>query len=152
MQDYIRINLNTMPPELRASVLDHYEKETRREVLATIDKMAAWLRGQDKSKSAWAMLLESEKVASASEIAHHYGMGVRAFNKLLHELGIQFHFNGKWNLHAEHQGKGYTSDLTFQLQRSNGNHLTKTRMAWTQVGRLFLYHTLCRHGIRPLAE
>lgn len=53
---------------------------------------------------------------------------------------------------SEHHGKGYTSSLTFRLQRSDGSEVEKLHTAWTQKGRKFLYHTLKRRGVLPLAE
>ena len=50
------------------------------------------------------------------------------------------------------ESKGYTSSLTFRLQRSDGSEVEKLHTAWTQKGRKFLYHTLKRRGVLPLAE
>ena len=66
--------------------------------------------------------------------------------------GIQYRANGQWVLYSEHHGKGYTSSLTFRLQRSDGSEVEKLHTAWTQKGRKFLYHTLKRRGVLPLAE
>lgn len=71
---------------------------------------------------------------------------------LLHLHGIQYRANGQWVLYSEHHGKGYTSSLTFRLQRSDGSEVEKLHTAWTQKGRKFLYHTLKRRGVLPLAE
>lgn len=65
---------------------------------------------------------------------------------------IQYRANGQWVLYSEHHGKGYTSSLTFRLQRSDGSKVEKLHTAWTQKGRKFLYHTLKRRGVLPLAE
>ena len=48
--------------------------------------------------------------------------------------------------------RSYTSSLTFRLQRSDGSEVEKLHTAWTQKGRKFLYHTLKRRGVLPLAE
>lgn len=66
--------------------------------------------------------------------------------------GIQYRANGQWVLYSEHHGKGYTSSLTFRIQRSDGSEVEKLHTAWTQKGRKFLYHTLKRRGVLPLAE
>ena len=81
-----------------------------------------------------------------------YGCGAKVFNRLLHLHGIQYRANGQWVLYSEHHGKGYTSSLTFRLQRSDGSEVEKLHTAWTQKGRKFLYHTLKRRGVLPLAE
>lgn len=72
--------------------------------------------------------------------------------KDLYLHGIQYRANGQWVLYSEHHGKGYTSSLTFRLQRSDGSEVEKLHTAWTQKGRKFLYHTLKRCGVLPLAE
>ena len=72
--------------------------------------------------------------------------------KRQHLHGIQYRANGQWVLYSEHHGKGYTSSLTFRLQCSDGSAVEKLHTAWTQKGRKFLYHTLKRHGVLPLAE
>ena len=74
------------------------------------------------------------------------------WDSLLGLHGIQYRANGQWVLYSEHHGKGYTSSLTFRLQRSDGSEVEKLHTAWTQKGRKFLYHTLKRRGVLPLAE
>ena len=86
------------------------------------------------------------------QIAKEYGCGAKVFNRLLHLHGIQYRANSQWVLYSEHHGKGYTSSLTFRLQRSDGSEVEKLHTAWTQKGRKFLYHTLKRRGVLPLAE
>ena len=88
----------------------------------------------------------------AMQIAKEYGCGAKVFNRMLHLHGIQYRANGQWVLYSEHHGKGYTSSLTFRLQRSDGSEVEKLHTAWTQKGRKFLYHTLKRRGVLPLAE
>ena len=90
--------------------------------------------------------------AMSCGIAKEYGCGAKVFNRLLHLHGIQYRANGQWVLYSEHHGKGYTSSLTFRLQRSDGSEVEKLHTAWTQKGRKFLYHTLKRRGVLPLAE
>ena len=82
-----------------------------------------------------AQLSDSDSLVTTTQIAKEYGCGAKVFNRLLH-------------LH----GKGYTSSLTFRLQRSDGSEVEKLHTAWTQKGRKFLYHTLKRRGVLPLAE
>ena len=51
------------------------------------------------------------------------------FNRLLHLHGIQYRANGQWVLYSEPHGKGYTSSLTFRLQRSDGSEVEKLHTA-----------------------
>ena len=97
-------------------------------------------------------LSDSDSLVTTTQIAKEYGCGAKVFNRLLHLHGIQYRVNGQWVLYSEHHGKGYTSSLTFRLQRSDGSEVEKQHTAWTQKGRKFLYHTLKRRGVLPLAE
>ena len=99
-----------------------------------------------------AQLSDSDSLVTTTQIAKEYGCGAKVFNRLLHLHGIQYRANGQWVLYSEHHGKGYTSSLTFRLQRSDGSEVEKMHTAWTQKGRKFLYHTLKRRGVLPLAE
>ena len=99
-----------------------------------------------------AQLSDSDSLVTTTQIAKEYGCGAKVFNRLLHLHGIQYRVNGQWVLYSEHHGKGYTSSLTFRLQRSDGSEVEKLHTAWTQKGRKFLYHTLKRRGVLPLAE
>lgn len=99
-----------------------------------------------------AQLSDSDSLVTTTQIAKEYGCGAKVFNRLLHLHGIQYRANGQWVLYSEHHGKGYTSSLMFRLQCSDGSEVEKLHTAWTQKGRKFLYHTLKRRGVLPLAE
>lgn len=93
--------------------------------------------------------LESPNAVPISLIAKDYGMSAIAFNKLLHDLGIQYKQSGTWLLYQEHAGFGYTKSSTY-LDEVTG--FTKMNTKWTQKGRLFLYQTLKANDILPLIE
>lgn len=99
-----------------------------------------------------AQLSDSDSLVTTTQIAKEYGCGAKVFNRLLHLHGIQYRANGQWVLYSEHHCKGYTSSLTFRLQRSDGSEVEKLHTAWAQKGRKFLYHTLKRRGVLPLTE
>ncbi len=65
--------------------------------------------------------LPPDSLVTTTQIAKEYGCGAKVFNRLLHLYGIQYRANGQWVLYSEHHGKGYTSSLTFRLQRSDGS-------------------------------
>lgn len=72
---------------------------------------------------------------------------------------VSYHAHERYTVFALHncthyyyESQGYTSSLTFRLQRSDGSEVEKLHTAWTQKGRKFLYHTLKRRGVLPLAE
>lgn len=117
------------------------------------DALLGLLQKKPPRRSSYeAQLSESNSLVTTTQIAKEYGCGAKVFNRLLHLHGIQYRVNGQWVLYSEHHGKGYTSSLTFRLQRSDGSEVEKLHTAWTQKGRKFLYHTLKRRGVLPLAE
>ena len=95
------------------------------------------------------LVLASPNAVPISLIAKDYGMSAIAFNKLLHDLGIQYKQCGTWLLYQEYAGFGYTKSSTY-LDENTG--FTKMNTKWTQKGRLFLYQTLKASGIFPLIE
>ena len=117
------------------------------------DSLLGLLHKKPPRRSSYeAQLSDSDSLVTTTQIAKEYGCGAKVFNRLLHLHGIQYRANGQWVLYSEHHGKGYTSSLTFRLQRSDGSEVEKLHTAWTQKGRKFLYHTLKRRGVLPLAE
>lgn len=112
-----------------------------------------WSEIADRTINMLEKIIEnSDSLVTTTQIAKEYGCGAKVFNRLLHLHGIQYLANGQWVLYSEHHGKGYTSSLTFRLQRSDGSEVEKLHTAWTKKGRQFLYHTLKRRGVLPLAE
>ena len=112
-----------------------------------------WSEIADRTINMLEKIIEnSDSLVTTTQIAKEYGCGAKVFNRLLHLHGIQYLANGQWVLYSEHHGKGYTSSLTFRLQRSDGSEVEKLHTAWTQKGRQFLYHTLKRRGVLPRAE
>jgi anti-repressor protein len=97
-------------------------------------------------------VLRSRGTMIVSEFAQDYGMSPRAFNKLLHESGVQYKARGVWVLYSKYQGKGYTKTTTHSYQHSNGLMGGRIQMEWTQKGRLFLYEFLKKQGVLPVME
>ncbi|MGN1339283.1 MAG: phage antirepressor KilAC domain-containing protein [Oscillospiraceae bacterium] len=93
-------------------------------------------------------ILNSKNSIPVTQIAKDYGMSAVAFNKLLHELRIQFPIRNSWVLYAEYADKSYTQSKTYQI----GEDKSVMHTCWTQKGRLFLYGILKEHGILPLCE
>lgn len=80
---------------------------------------------------------------TTSTIATDYGMSARSFNKLLHELEIQYKQGSIWYLYQEHKGNGYEA-ITYYQDRPT--------MKWTLKGAEFLYHKLKEKGYVPILE
>lgn len=97
-------------------------------------------------------ILNNKGLVTVSMIAKNYGMSAVSFNKLLHELGIQFNQSGTWLLYSKFQDKGYTHIEPFDYEDKNGNRQVKTRMKWTQKGHIFLYETLKKNNYLPMIE
>ncbi len=93
-------------------------------------------------------ILNSKNSVPVTQIAKDYGMSAVAFNKLLHELRIQFPIRNSWVLYAEYSDKNYTQSKTYQI----GEDKSVMHTCWTQVGRLFLYQFLKERGILPMCE
>ena len=89
-------------------------------------------------------VLLSGGAVHASVIAKDYGMSAVRFNRLLHDMGIQFRVGKTWVLYKEYAGKGYTKSHT---HTACGRSFVHTR--WTQAGREFLYAVLGSRGILP---
>lgn len=93
-------------------------------------------------------ILRSDDAVQVSLIARDYGMTAMAFNRLLHDLGIQFRIGKTWVLYKRLTGQGLTKSRTYHTPSG----LALIHTCWTQKGRLFLYETLCETGIFPMME
>ena len=94
------------------------------------------------------LILKCESLLTTSEIASDYGMSAKKFNKLLHEMHVQYKQSDRWYLYNEYEGNGYTQSQTHTF----GENKAATHMYWTQKGRLFLYDFLKENGILPMIE
>lgn len=98
------------------------------------------------------LILQCPDLVSATEIAKDYGMSATKFNRLLHDLKIQFKQSGVWFLYQKYAGFGYTKTKTHNYSDDNGVQHSRQHMYWTQKGRLFLYELLKSENIVPLIE
>ncbi|MCL2866827.1 MAG: phage antirepressor KilAC domain-containing protein [Clostridia bacterium] len=94
------------------------------------------------------LVLYSKNLVPVSLIAKDYGMSAVRFNKLLHDLGIQYKAAGTWLLYQKHADKGYTKTRTYYT----GDKTVAVHTCWTQKGRQFLYEFLKYYGILPVGE
>lgn len=84
------------------------------------------------------LVLKAKNAVSITQIVKDYGMSAVKFNKLLHELKIQYKTNNCWVLYQDYADKGYTKTNTYVVIK--GTSVMHTY--WTQAGRLFLYNLL----------
>jgi len=93
-------------------------------------------------------ILQSKDAIPISLIAKDYGFSAVSFNKLLHELGVQYKIGDTWLLYQEYANQGYTKSRTYQA----GEDKSVIHTYWTQKGCLFLYDRLKWSGIVPTME
>ena len=94
------------------------------------------------------IVLQSDEPVQVSIIAKDYGMTAADFNKLLHELGVQYKIGQTWLLYSGYAGCGLTVTKTFLID----GEAVSIHTCWTQRGRVFIYDLLKRYGILPVAE
>ena len=92
-------------------------------------------------------ILQHADLVTVTAISKDYGMSAVTFNRMLHDLRIQYKSGILWVLYQEYAKHGYTQTKTFL---HDGKAVTHTY--WTQKGRLFLYLMLKRNGILPMIE
>ena len=94
-------------------------------------------------------VLQSRSLVPVSTIAKDYGMSAVMFNRMLHELGVQYRLGDTWLLYQKYADQGYAHSQTHILD--NGYVVVST--CWTQKVRLFLYAFLKeRMGLLPVIE
>ena len=82
-------------------------------------------------------ILNSTNTVPVTQIAKDYGMSAIAFNKMLHEYGIQYPIRNSWVLYAEYANLGYTQSTTYKYAENKAAMHT----CWTQRGRLCFLRT-----------
>lgn len=97
-------------------------------------------------------ILANPGLETTSVIAKNYGYSPISFNRLLHELGIQYKQGKTWLLYAKYQDKGYTHVEPFDYINSKGLGMIRNTTKWTQKGQRFLYDFLKSKGIFPMIE
>ena len=60
-------------------------------------------------------ILQSKNSIPVTQIAKDYGMTAIAFNKMLHDYGIQYSVRNSWVLYAEYANLGYTQSRTYTI-------------------------------------
>lgn len=98
------------------------------------------------------VVLQCKELVTTSVIAKDYGYSAKAFNKLLHELGVQFRQSDIWLLYQEYAAQGWSQTKTHVYYDEDGKPHSKPHMYWTQKGRLGLYELLKAKNILPLIE
>lgn len=97
-------------------------------------------------------ILQCKELVSTSTIAKDYGFSGRAFNRLLHELGVQFKQGDIWLPYQKYSSLGWTQTKTYVYTDKSGQEHCRVHTYWTQKGRLGLYELLKHNGYLPLIE
>ena len=92
-------------------------------------------------------ILQCPDLVTVTAISKDYGMSAVTFNRLLHNLRIQYKAGALWVLYQDYAGRGYTQTKTYEYEGKAQIHTY-----WTQTGRLFLYKLLKVQGILPTIE
>ena len=98
------------------------------------------------------IVLNNQDLVKVSSIAQDYGMSAKKFNKLLHELGVQYKQGRIWLLYKKYAQLGWASTKTYIFTDKYGNEYSSVQLQWTQKDRLGLYDLLKSRGILPLIE
>jgi phage regulatory protein, rha family len=98
------------------------------------------------------LILQCKELLSVTAIAKDYGKSAQEFNKILHDLGVQYKQSGVWFLYQKYAIYGYTQTKANPYTKTDGTLDSKTHMYWTQKGRIFLYNLLKENGILPNIE
>ncbi len=143
---YVNPNAPIDPDFLR-KIAD--EIESHRQKIAVLKTQVAEL--QPKA-AYYDLILQCPDLVSTSQIAKDYAMSAKEFNKLLHELGIQFNQGGVWLLYQKYARLGWTSTKTHVFTDKYGREHCGVHTYWTQRGRLGLYELLKQNGYIPTIE
>lgn len=125
------------------------EREKRRS-LEIENAQSKQIIGELRPKASYYdLILQNKSLLPISKIAKDYGMSGKAFNKLLHDLGVQFKLGDCWLLYQSIADQGYTQSKTHAIDAERSVMHTY----WTQKGRLFIYDLLKNErNIYPVIE
>lgn len=154
---YMTANDNDTADELmaRALIVAQRTLERREERIRLLEavntEQAKAISEMSPKATYYNIILQSPSTITVTQIAQDYGMSAKAFNKLLHSLGIQRKVGRQWVLYSEYISNGYVQSATEPMKNSrSGRSYTYSR--WTQKGRIFLYNELKNRGVLPLIE
>lgn len=127
-------------PDLFISALEELKAERERTKRLELENAKnKQIIGELKPKASYYdLILQNKSLMPISQIAKDYGMSGKTFNKLLHELEVQFKQGNTWLLYQGYADQGYTQSRTFAIDAER----SRMHTYWTQKGRLFLYDLL----------
>ncbi|WP_147539423.1 phage antirepressor KilAC domain-containing protein [Anaerotruncus rubiinfantis] len=132
---------------------DLKEERSRRIELENVNAQQRQLLAEFSPKASYYdVVLQTQDVLSATQVAKDYGKSAQWLNDYLHEKGIQYKQGGVWLLYQKYAEQGYTKSRTNTFSGSDGMQHSNIHTYWTQKGRLFIYDLLKADGILPIME
>ena len=129
--------------------------EGRLNILQLENSQQKQIIGELKPKADYTdKILKNKTTMTVTAIAKDYGMGATTFNKILHDLKIQYKQSGQWLLYQKYQACGYTHSKTTEYTRKDGSTGSKLNTEWTQKRKIIplqqikrkQYHSYYREG------
>ena len=144
----VYVNPNApIDPEFLRRIAD--EIEQRNQKIVVLETQVAEL---EPKASYYDIVLQCKDLVPVSQIAKDYGYSAKNFNRLLHELGVQFNQGGVWLLYQKYARRGWTSTKTHKFMGGDYRIHCRVQTYWTQKGRLGLYDLLKRSNHLPTVE
>ena len=116
------------------------------EVLPQIRKTGAYL-----TQDFCMQVLNAEGTVTTTQIAQDYGMTAHDLNQILVDMKLVYPCGGQLVLYARYKRRGYAKSETELYARYDGKAGARMVTRWTQTGRMWLYETLKKKGVRPKA-
>ena len=98
------------------------------------------------------IISEQTEPLTITQIAKDYDLSAVRLNEILESLKIQYRVYGTWRLESDYLDMELVVFEAHGYHDHEGNHQEAYRMKWTQKGRLFIYESLKKLGIRPIME
>lgn len=138
-------------PDLFISALQELKAEKQRIKLLELENAQSRqiICELQPKASYYDLILQNKSLMPITQIAKDYGMSGKAFNKMLHDLCIQYKQGNTWLLYQQYADQGYTQSRTYAIDADRSAMHTY----WTQKGRLFLYDLLKnKRNLLPVIE
>lgn len=138
-------------PDLFISALQELKAEKQRIKLLELESAQSRqiICELQPKASYYDLILQNKSLMPITQIAKDYGMSGKAFNKMLHDLCIQYKQGNTWLLYQQYADQGYTQSRTYAIDADRSAMHTY----WTQKGRLFLYDLLKnKRNLLPVIE
>lgn len=97
-------------------------------------------------------ILQSQSLLNMTQIAQDYGMTAHDLNQILVDMKLVYPCGGQLVLYARYKRRGYAKSETELYARYDGKAGARMVTRWTQTGRMWLYETLKKKGVKPVGN